>query len=173
MTYLEATGAPLECARCGRPAPADDADRADWGGLMLNGRLVQLACPDCLTPAERGQVDDRRGASLWEVAAARRVDRATLANLAAAARARGSAAPSAGWVAQLVGGVEHIGLMTGEVDGGELICVWAGPTEDGRHVGTLFTLPIADWMALEEVYVPYSLQAWAKQLGAAAARPAG
>ena len=126
--------------------------------------------PDCLTADERAQVGERHGASLWEVASARRVDRAALTRLATTNRARGAPAPADDWLGALAPGAEHVGLMAAEPepDSGELLCMWAGRTKDGRHVGTLFPVPIADWMGLEEVYVPYALQAWARQMAAAA-----
>jgi hypothetical protein len=159
---IEATGGPIACARCGRPAPEDEAERADWGSLFLNGRLVQLACPDCLTPAERAEIEGRRGGSLWEVASARRAAPERVGELAGLARRHDRPAPSAAWVARLA--EPPIGVVADEGDGARLLTLWVGRDADGDELAALLEVGIADWMGLEEIYVPYRVQAQAADL---------
>jgi hypothetical protein len=159
---IEATGGPIACSRCGRPAPAAEAQRADWGSLFLNGRLVQLACPACLTPDERAEIEARRGGSLWEVASARRAASDRVAELAERSRAAARPAPSAAWVGRLAGA--PVGVVADEGDGARLLTLWIGRDADGDELAALLEVAIADWMALEEIYVPYRIQQQATDL---------
>ena len=159
MLLIEATGEAAACARCGRAAPGTAEQGAEWGSLFVNGRLVQLTCPRCQTTAEREEIARRRGAELTEVASARRAGRDELERIVAEARAAGRIAPGDDWLAQ-AGGGEDLGVLTGAADGGWALAVWSNPP-------ALLELRIADWMALEEHFVPYGIQAaaaeWARR----------
>jgi hypothetical protein len=161
---LEATGGPIACSRCGRPAPADEAARADWGSLFLNGRLVQLACPDCLSPEERDEIEARRGGSLWEVASARRTSPERLERLAARAREVERPAPTPAWVGRLAEAPAPVGVVAAEGEGGTVLALWVGHDGDGDEAAALLEVAIGDWMDLEEVYVPYHVQEQAADL---------
>jgi hypothetical protein len=152
MTEIEATGAPAACARCGRTAPA--GSHPDWGGLMLNGRLVQLACPDCLTDVEREEIGARAGASMWEVVPGRRAAVGELVRLARAARERGGRAPEDAWLAGLEGTEPAVGVVVGEPDGAELRSLWVATGRDGRPRAAELDARQADWLSLEEVLLP-------------------
>ena len=159
MPLIEATGEPAVCARCGRDAPDTRAEGADWGSLFVNGRLVQLTCPRCQTTAEREEIARRQGAALTEVAGARRAGREELERIVADARAAGRIAPDDDWLAQATAG-EDLGVLTGAADGEWALAVWSNPP-------ALLELRISDWMALEELFVPYGIQAaaaeWARR----------
>ena len=88
MTLIEATGGPVACSRCGRAL--SDTDGPGWGSLFMNGRLVLVTCPGCLTDAERAQLGEREGASLFEVASGRRAGVEELAGLVEVARTPGA-----------------------------------------------------------------------------------
>ena len=157
---LEATGGPAACMRCGRPAPA--VDDPAWGARFHNGRLIALACPACLTAAERTQIAERAGAGLWEVVAARR---------ARARELRGSA--DAAWLARLDPAAEVIGLVVAEPDADALDVLWVGSLPGGRPVATRSRIGLAAWAALEEVYVPERARRLARALLATTAVEAG
>ena len=169
MARLEATGDETACVRCGRPLPGDEAEKRRWGGLFLNGRLVQLVCPDCLTDEERREQRARNPDDLVEVTSARAADLPTLRELAQAAADAGRRAPAEAWLARLAPGGRHIGVLTGDAQDDWVLVMWAGETPEGERVATLGQVAIERWMALDEWFVPYAVQAWA----ARAAREAG
>jgi len=133
---------------------------------MLNGRVVQLACPDCLTADERAEVDARRGASLWEVVPGRRAGRAELARLSAAAWHRGAAAPAAAWLERLDPGAALTGVVIAERPGEDLRTVWVGADESGRPLAAELALAPQDWLALEEVLLPPRARELARRVAA-------
>lgn len=54
----------VECAQCGREAPADPAELEDWrhGELVLSGDLDEVTaalvlCPDCDAEDKRGEFE--------------------------------------------------------------------------------------------------------------------
>ena len=61
------TNTTLTCSQCGRPAPADHAELADWGAgkLLLAGELNELdelsaellVCPDCVRGDRAGEYE--------------------------------------------------------------------------------------------------------------------
>ena len=132
----------------------------------MRARLVLLACPDCLTEGERGQIADRDGDSLWEVAAARAASTGELREIAAHARERGHRAPPEEWLAALSIDGRHVGVLAGEPAGDVVLALWSGETTEGRRLPCLLELPIGRWMELEERYVPYWVQAEAARLAA-------
>lgn len=152
---LEATGGPAACLRCGRPAPAQD-DPA-WGGRMHNGRLIALACPDCLTPEERTEIAGRGEATLWEVVPGRRAAPAELAGLA-----------DAEWLALLPPDVRVVGAVAHEGD--PVRVAWVARTVHGAPTACLADVPLARWAALEEVFVPARARELARRFSAG--RPA-
>jgi hypothetical protein len=138
------------CTGCGRAAPAG-GDPA-WGAHFYNGRLVALACPDCLTSEQAGEAAARRDASVWQVASARRASSAELEGLA-----------DAGWLAQLAPQARAIGLRTGE-EAAALDVLWVAHRPDGTPTAHRARIPLARWAALEEVYVAPAAQALAQRL---------
>ena len=161
---IEATGGSLSCHRCGRPLPSESAEQAHWGSFFMQGRLVLLACPDCLSDAERDQIADREGDSLWEVASARAASAAELRQIAAHARERSHRAPPADWLGALSAEGRHVGVLAGEPSGDVVLALWSGETADGRRLPVLLELEIGRWMELEERYVPYWVQAEATRV---------
>lgn len=160
MVRLEATGAPIACGRCGQPASPREEDRADWASLFHNGRLVMLACPACQTPEERAEISQCRGSTLTEVAGGRRADTATLRRLAR----RSATTPLPGpWLDALRPRARHVGVLTGRTEGESVQVMWVGRRRDGEARAALLMVPVSDWMALEEVFVPYELQRWAAE----------
>jgi hypothetical protein len=161
MPSIEATGAPVACSRCGRPVPDGDAAAA-WGSLLMNGRLVLVTCPDCLTPEERAQVGERSGASLYEVAGARRIDAVELALLVERAREAGRRAPARDWSADLPEGA--VGVVAAEEEPGWLLVLLSGPGgAEGRRIAFL-EVETQRWLAFEEVFVPAWVQERAREL---------
>jgi hypothetical protein len=158
MPIIEATGEPAACARCGRPAPQGPGEGAAWGSLFVNGRLVQVVCPACLTADERAQVQERDGAELAEVASARRAGADALRRLAETARASDRIAPDDAWLGALDAGGEDVGVLTGAADGPWALAVWSAQPAGGEAAPALLELHMAEWMALEELYVPYGVQ---------------
>jgi hypothetical protein len=161
MTPIEATGGPLECSRCGRPVPGG-AEKDAWGSLFMNGRLVLVTCPDCLTPEERAQVGERSGASLYEVAGARRIHAAELAPLVERAREADRRGPAPDWSADLPEGA--VGVVAGEDESGWLLVLLSGPGRaEGRRIAFL-EVEAERWLAFEEVFVPAWVQERAREL---------
>ena len=160
MPLIEATGGPLACSRCGREL--GDESGGDWGSLFINGRLVLITCPDCLTSEERAQLGERQGASLYEVAGGRRVDGAELSRLVERARSAGRRAPAPDWAASLPDGAA--GVVATEDDGGWLLVLLSGPGgEEGRRIAFL-EIEAERWLGLEEVFVPAWVQERAREL---------
>ena len=177
MVELEATGGSIWCSRCGRAAPRAEADRADWGSYFMNGRLVMLACPQCLSVTERDEISARRGSALSEVAAGRRADPSALRRIAEEAARRGWRSPPEAWLAALDPVGLHVGVLTGQAGEDWVLSLWAGQGHDGARRGAFVQLAVARWMELSEVFVPYSVQRWAAaqaaqlDADASAARP--
>ncbi len=163
MTLIEATGGPLECSRCGRGLGEHEGE--GWGSLFLNGRLVLVTCPDCLTPEERAQVGERDGASLYEVASGRQVSADGLAALVGRAREAGRRAPAADWADDLPEGA--VGVVADEDDTGWLLVLLSGPgaAGEGRRIAYL-EIEAERWLGFEEVLVP----AWVQERARALAR---
>ena len=158
VTVIEATGGSLSCHRCGRALPSESAQQARWGSFFMQARLVLLACPDCLSDAEREQIADREGDTLWEVASARAASAVELRGIAAQARERGHRAPPGDWLAALSEEGRHVGVLAGEPSGDVVLALWSGETADGSRLPVLLELEIGRWMELEERYVPYWVQ---------------
>ncbi len=160
MTLIEATGGPLECSRCGRGL--GDHEGEGWGSLFLNGRLVLVTCPDCLTPEEQAQVGERDGASLYEVAGGRQVDAQALGALVRRARAAGRRAPAADWADDLPEGA--VGVVADEDDTGWLLVLLSGPAAGaGRRIAFL-EIEAERWLDFDEVLVPAWVQEQAREL---------
>jgi hypothetical protein len=130
----------------------------------MQARLVLLACPDCLSDAERDQITDREGDNLWEVASARAASAADLLEIAVQAGERGHRAPPDEWLAALAPEGRHVGVLAGEPSGDVVLALWSGETADGRRVPVLLELEIGRWMELEERYVPYWVQVAAARI---------
>lgn len=156
MTLIEATGGPLACSRCGSPLPDEGPATSGWGSQFMNGRLVLLSCPQCLTAEERAEVGEHDGAELTEVAGARG---ATVDQLA------GLGAPRP-WLVGLAPDGRHVGVLTGEERDGHAECVFAGEGEDGKRRAVVLEVDPAAWMQLEEMFVPYWVQSWARRFAA-------
>jgi hypothetical protein len=81
------------CARCGR---AYDGDAAHWNRVYVRGRAVQMLCPECQTPDEAAQAEERARTidySSWQhYGSARLVSTAEVRAANAIAAERGSAA---------------------------------------------------------------------------------
>jgi hypothetical protein len=167
VTLIEATGGPVACSKCGRGVPAGDAE--GWGSLFLNGRLVLVTCPDCLTDFERAQVGERDGASLYEVAAGRRTGGAELGALVADARAAGRRAPRAGWAEDLE--ETAVGVVAAEPADGWLLVLFAGSRRGGEHRIGLVEVAPERWLGLEQVMVPLWVQERARALAGGGERP--
>ena len=136
----------------------------------MQARLVLLACPDCLTEEERGQIAGREGDSLWEVASARAATRGDLREIASHARSRGHRSAPDEWLAALAPQGRHVGVLAGEPRGDIVLALWSGESSEGRRLPVLLELPIGRWMELEELYVPYWVQTEATRVAAEAAR---
>ena len=160
MTLIEATGGPVACSRCGRAAPGDE--NQGWGSLFVNGRLVLVTCPDCLTDTERAQLRDRDGASLYEVASGRRARAEDLAGLVEGARRAGRRAPPEGWAEDLEEGA--VGVVAAEPEDGWLLVLFAGSGRAGTHRIGLVEVAPARWLALDQVVVPLWVQERARAL---------
>ena len=132
----------------------------------MQARLVLLACPDCLSEEECGQIAGRQGDSLWEVASARAATADDLGRIAAHGRAHGHRAPPEAWLAELSTHGRHVGVLAGEPSGEVVLALWWGETADGRRLPVLLELPIGRWMELEECYVPYWVQTEAARIAA-------
>jgi hypothetical protein len=122
----------------------------------MNGRLVLLSCPDCLTGEEHDEVVERDGAELTEVAGARGASVDDLAGL-------GAPRP---WLVSLAPDGRHVGVLTGEERDGRAECVFAGEGEDGKRRAVVLEVDPAAWMKLEEMFVPYWVQSWARRFAA-------
>ncbi len=118
----------------------------------MNGRLVSVTCPDCLTDAERAQVDAHDGAYLYEVAPGRRAEPEMVAGLADSARDQGRRAPSRDWARDLA--APAVGVVVNEPERGWLLALFAAPGRAGRHRMALLEVETAHWFELEEVLVP-------------------
>lgn len=145
------------------------SDGSGWGSLMMNGRLVSVTCPDCLTDAERAQVEARDGAYLYEVAPGRRAEPDVVAVLAGTARQQGRQAPARDWTGDLAG--PAVGVVVSEPEEGWLRALFAAPGRAGRHRMALLEIETAHWLELEEVLVPSWVRERARQLNPAPRTP--
>ncbi|UNB50773.1 hypothetical protein [Mycolicibacterium sp. YH-1] len=47
------------CGKCKRPYPADPDERSDWLAQTFQGRTFQVICPDCQTPEQVAERENR------------------------------------------------------------------------------------------------------------------